>query len=317
MDPRPHHGFEPDPTVPLDCVNGATLVDDPRHPSQRQMRAIVEAEQARIAAETFAGGETKMGYLVLPESTERSAPASDGAAPVARASAGNGSASAETPSGGPELPPRALVQLASLDPSEHRTVHDFEEVPMPDVGPAAQPRDPSLPWQGEWLEVEERRGSSALMVRAVSDESLDRAPCASGVPNVIRSTNPPPGPERSVVVHQVSPFGSDARVVSKPKRMPIPPQHETVPFGHSAVVAGRARTPPRAQDCSAEVDGPGAVRVLRSEDVRPQRFIPTRIRPNPAKKTAAPRVRRELLPLTSALCAVVVAVAALVNVLMI
>ena len=335
MNPAPHHGFDFDAestTLLLDCAKQATLVDDPLNPRQKAMRALVESERERMAQEAVVSGDvTRMGSLV-PSATERQ-PA-DRAPHAARR----------------EAPGHALVMMAS----ESKTVQDYLELPLPDqrvADPAEAPnpvdpidpvdRDPpyarAVSLQGEWLEVEERPASiSAPMVRAVSDESLARASCASGgapsVTPVIRSTNPPPGLERSVVVQQVSPFGSDARVLSKPKpKRAIPPQGETLPFA-----SGTPETPPRPSVAVA-TDRPqsewGAERTATAQpaarrggrkprivavgsgEVMPQRYIMTKIQTKPARGGEQRSVRRDVLPLTSALCAVVVAVAALVNVL--
>ena len=283
MNPSAPEGFDD-----LDHSQQATLIDDPEHPRQLAMRALVEAERAKIAAEVIVGvgDETRLGSLI----------------------------------GGPhDQPAHALVPIHRQvpDANEPGTVRAFQELPLPEVSP----RPPSL--QAEWLELEERPASSAPMVRAVSDESLARQACVPPA-NVIRSTNPPPGPERSVVVQQVSPFGSDARVVAKPKPKPsIPPQGETLPFA-----SGAAEQPPKARsftpsewavagtasDVPSEPDSCHAQVVAIQGDVQPQRYIPTVVHLKP-QRAASPTVRRDLLPLTSALCAVVVAVAALVNVL--
>ncbi|MEM7674663.1 MAG: hypothetical protein AAF449_01530 [Myxococcota bacterium] len=289
MSPQAHHGFEDDvSSTALDATLDATLIDDPQHPRQQAMRALVEAEQARMAAEqawaaeeaeTGADDNTRLGMLVPDAITEPN--------PVPRAA------------------PRALPVPV---------VH----TPPPDEGSG---RSNSGHWHVEWFEVEE--SMSTPMVRPVGEESLARA---AAVPQVIRSSNPPPGPERSVVVQQVSPFGSDARVMKKTKN-PIIPQGETLPFAigdaPTAPPMSKQKAPmPSVQNedwnaTSAEIPGappsPGAKIVAMGGEVSPQRYIPTQLQPLPPRPQ--PAVRREFLPLTSALCAVVVAVAALVNVL--
>lgn len=318
MNPSPHRGFDTDhdtATHLVDRAEAATLIDDPQHPRQQAMRALVEAERARVADDRAAenstpSDHTRLGFLV-PDLTEADPPI--------------------------PLPSHALVPIHHPEEPRHElgTVQSFEELPLPEVeteppaAPRSKRRPDSLPWRGQWVELEERIPSSVPMVRAVSEDSLAEAECP---PQVIRSTNPPPGPERSVVVQQVSPFGSDARVVAKPKPRPaIPPQGETLPFA-----SGSAESPRRAPAAAASEDWAfartsaehpnapadrraGVVSMSNEREVTPQRYIPTQVHAkpdyDPSPVRAAARVRRDLLPLTSALCAVVVAVAALVNVL--
>ncbi|MEO1334956.1 MAG: hypothetical protein AAFV29_04910 [Myxococcota bacterium] len=316
MSPQAHHGFEEDAssaTLLLDATLDATLIDDPQHPRQQAMRALVEAEQAKMAAEYEADDSTRLGMLV-PMRNDATA-----------------------------LPVESLGALPSdEDPTDPPTVRNYRELPVPVVH-ASSPEEPSVDepsprstsgsWEVEWVEMEESLPSSTPMVRAVRDESLAHAQAHAPVAMpVIRSTNPPPGPERSVVVQQVSPFGSDARVVKKTKK-PIIPQGETLPFASDHAVTA----PPRVESVresrpgptsrteewarnltSAEVPGAApdahAKVVAVGGEINPQRYIPTQVQPLP-KREEQEVVRRDLLPLTSALCAVVVAVAALVNVL--
>ncbi len=277
MTPSPDPGSDRRPGL-----EDATLVDDPNHPRQREMRALVDAERARLADEAAHRDDvTRRGQLVPNLHVKDEVEGDDGS---------------DTSS--------ALVRAASLLPeasdidagSERKTVHDFAEIPLPRVsqGPDVRSRAESLTESG-WVELEDNRPMSLPMVRVVSDESLAKVPAAPPHTRPILSTNPPPGPERSVVVHQVSPFGSDARVVAKPKRL-IPPQHETVPF---------QPTRPEARKVSERPDG---------NEVRPQRYLNTVIQPAPVVARTGESPLR-LVPVTSALGALFVAVAALMNAL--
>ena len=312
MNPSPHHGFEAEQPTVLNDVRAdqaATLIDDAQDERQKAMRALVEAEQAKIAAASISGDETRFGLLV-PD-----------AVPEAQPSV-----------------PVAVRALATADRGEPSPAHRDEALLLPSVGPAAslvraaRSRAVSHADHGEWLEADERLYGSDPIVRAVSDESLARVDVRSAdVRPVIKSTVPPPGPDRSVVVQQVSPFGSDARVLSKPKPHRVPPQHETVPFGSDRdVVLDRGVTKPvriaqpdwadhrTAADLPGHTQDSKAKVVAVQGEVRPQRYIPTVVqsKPDPESDFRPQRFgRREVLPLTSAVCAVVVAVAALVNVL--
>ncbi len=319
MSPSPNRGFDDDDHDERLAGKGhdATLIDDPDDPRQQAMRALVAAEKAKRAAD---GLEASTGQM--PERTTGPMVAVGQAGPTDASPGGLGRSGIEGPTG-----PMDLYDGVTAEQTLDR---QFATTRRAAPAAGAAPRARSV--QAEWLEVGDVRGGADPVARPAQDLGPEPGrPRAEGpVPSVIRSTEPPPGPERSVVVQQVSPFGSDARVFAKPKpRRALPPPDETLPFApEDQPTADGARPAPLRELVGARGSmverGParrdGSSEGVDKDDIEPQRYIPTRIGPKPSRRSEARQrparsLVRDYLPLVSAVFAVILALLVLVKAL--